>query len=352
MTDHVRIGEVQDDDVVLVLIKPLHELIGHEVGAHLRLLVVGCYLFRGRDQGAILTGERLFPAAVEEEGDVGVFLGLGDAQLGQPCIADHLREDVDQFLGPEGDGKIEGLVVAGHADIGGKPRPDIAGEAAESRIGKGAGYLAGAVGAEVEEDEAVAVLHPAHRDAPVHDHAGQNELVGHPIGVALPDGGLGAREGGPLAGDHGAVCLLDAVPAVVTVHGVVTADHRGDPAAAKARDLVLEVAQIVGAALRRGVAPVQQAVHENLGDALALGHFDEGVKMGVVGVHAAVGEKTGEVQPPRPRLRLFHAGDERRVREEVAVDDRLADPGQVLVHHAAGTDVGVADLGVTHLPDG
>ena len=43
-------------------------------------------------------------------------------------------------------------------------------------------------------------------------------------------------------------------------------------------------------------------------------------------------------------------GAKGRVFEKLAVADRLGDTGEVLLHHAAGAEVHVADFGVAHLP--
>jgi hypothetical protein len=50
---------------------------------------------------------------------------------------------------------------------------------------------------------------------------------------------------------------------------------------------------------------------------------------------------------------VFAAGDEfrqRRVLAKAAILDRQVDLAQVHRHHPAGADIGVADLGIAHLP--
>ena len=36
--------------------------------------------------------------------------------------------------------------------------------------------------------------------------------------------------------------------------------------------------------------------------------------------------------------------------KETAVPHRLGNPGELLIHHAAGADIGMSDLAVAHLP--
>ena len=51
-------------------------------------------------------------------------------------------------------------------------------------------------------------------------------------------------------------------------------------------------------------------------------------------------------------LAVVHGAHIGLVGEEIAVCDGLGDAGQVLKHHPAGADVGVAHLAVAHLPLG
>ena len=82
VADHVAVGEIEDDHVILAGIDPLDGFGGDQQRAHLRLQVVGRN-FRRRNQAAVLAGVFLLGAAIEEERDMRVFFGLGDAQLGQ-----------------------------------------------------------------------------------------------------------------------------------------------------------------------------------------------------------------------------------------------------------------------------
>ena len=49
---------------------------------------------------------------------------------------------------------------------------------------------------------------------------------------------------------------------------------------------------------------------------------------------------------------VIHGGAQRLVFKKVAVLHRLGNAGQLLIDDAAGTDVGVTDLAVAHLPVG
>ena len=74
--------------------------------------------------------------------------------------------------------------------------------------------------------------------------------------------------------------------------------------------------------------------------------------MGDVAVDAAVGHEAHDVQRFAVLLCVLHGLDVDRVLEELAVLDLLGHLGQDLEHDAARAHVGVADLGVAHLPLG
>ena len=80
MANHVGVGVVGDDEVVLGGRDRSDQLVGDARGAHLGLEVVRGDLWR-RHQAAILAGPRSLAAAVEEVRHMGVLLGLGHVEL-------------------------------------------------------------------------------------------------------------------------------------------------------------------------------------------------------------------------------------------------------------------------------
>jgi hypothetical protein len=58
----------------------LYNGVGDPGGAHLWFQIVGRNLGRGHQQ-AIFPGKRLFHAAIEEVGDVSIFLGFGHPEI-------------------------------------------------------------------------------------------------------------------------------------------------------------------------------------------------------------------------------------------------------------------------------
>lgn len=144
-------------------------------GGHLGLEVVGGDVFWGGDDEAFFSGVFFFDAAVEEVGDVGVFLGFGDAHLFHAGGGDGLAEG--HFEGLRGE---DGIAGVGFIVLGEGEEVDVwdwaALEALEVFFQKCVGELAGAVCAEVEEEDDIAIA-----DALlvwlVEDHGG-HEFIG------------------------------------------------------------------------------------------------------------------------------------------------------------------------------
>ena len=154
------------------------------------------------------------------------------------------------------------------------------------------------------------------------------------------------------AGVHHVVAFLDALPAVVAVHVIVSADDGRDPAHAEVAYALLELTDITRARRGRNVPAVHEAVHVHLFDVPALRHFEQSVEVRVHGVHAAVGQQADEVQRAARLFAVIHRRDELGVLEKLPVLYRLVDGGDVLVNDPARADVEVSHLAVAHLTGG
>lgn len=288
MADHIGGREIVHQKPVFVVADAFHELVGHSLGGHLGLEVVGGD-FRGGNEVAVLEGELLLDAAVEEEGHVGVLLGLGDVALRDGCLAERFGEDVAHVLRDEGDGEGVFGVVGRHGGEGDVLRVGEIGFRGAVDIAEELGDFPDAVGAVVEEEAGVVVV-----DAGVGavDDDGFEELVVLAGGVAGFD--RGDRVGGvfAFAQDDAFHADFDAVPPLVSVHDVVSADHGGDlRLAAHGGDLGEEVAHVPGAGFGVGVTAVAEEVDEDFGDGHFFGDLEEGVEVVDVTVNAAIADQ-------------------------------------------------------------
>ena len=71
--------------------------------------------------------------------------------------------------------------------------------------------------------------------------------------------------------------------------------------------------------------------------------------MGIVAVHAAIGQQAHQVQGAAVLLTVLHGLQQGGVLEKGAVLNLLRNPGQLLVNDAPGSHVQMAHLGIAHL---
>ena len=83
--------------------------------------------------------------------------------------------------------------------------------------------------------------------------------------------------------------------------------------------------------------------------AFLFAQLQDRVQMCVVAVYAAVREQTPDMQVGIVLLAVLDCAQQFFVLEEYAVFDVLGDQGQVLVDDAAGADVHMTPLGISHL---
>ena len=112
----------------------------------------------------------------------------------------------------------------------------------------------------------------------------------------------------------------DAIPALVAVHRVVTADDRADPAAAGVASPLLDLLEKAGTRMRQRVPPVGERMNHEVADAQLASEADQRAQVFHARVHAAgrhqpdqmhasgVGEGSAQNivgaparRPPRPR---------------------------------------------------
>ena len=348
MAHHVAVGQVADHQGIVPAADAPAALVCHGPGAHLRDQVIGGKVLGAGHQHPVLAGVDPLHAAVEEEGDVGIFLRLRDAELAESQLADILPQGTPDLLLGEGHGQGQGLVIGGGADevrvqglrVHRVPLREVAGQ--------GPGQLSGPVGAEIHENHAVP---GADQALPVADHR-LHELVRDARCVAGLDGGHGVGVLDADAAHHGVIAPLHPLPAAVPIHAPEAALHGGDAPAAQFPQGVPELLHIALAAAGGHVAPVQQGVDVDPLQPPAFGHVHGGHDMAQVAVDAAVGDQTQQVEGASLRARPVHRGPVGGVFKKCAVFNGAADAGQVLEHHPARADVGVAHLAVADLSFG
>ena len=159
---------------------------------------------------------------------MGVFLRLCNTDLSHIVSRQILAESIVKQYFVECNQLVgDRLVIICEAYIS-KVQPFFALKSFEIIIAERSGNLTGAVRTEIEEYDRISILYNCHRFAVLLDHCGKHELVG----LIIVIGRLNCLCGvGPLhafAFCKSLICKLHTVPAVVSVHCIVTAGDHAD----------------------------------------------------------------------------------------------------------------------------
>ena len=287
-----------------------------------------------------------------------VFLRLGNAQLLLAEFCKVFAQRVVKRLLGEGDVHVPELrVVYGVADIHGVQKSRLSLECRalgndERILRERTRDLARTVGAEVEEDDGVALADERDGLAVLHDVGGQDELIGDARLVGSVQRVRRILRMNAVADGQHVICLFDTVPVVVTVHRVISAADRRDLAVAELVYLRLQRFDEVYARGGGDVSAVHKAVDVRLGNTVLFRHFQQRVQVGNVTMDAAVRQKSPQVQLLAGLLGVLHRLQQGGIFKEVAVLDGLGDLGQILIDDAPRAHVEVSDFGVAHLPVG
>ena len=365
VADHVRVGEVDDNDIIFAAADGRVQFLADFGRAHFRLEVIGRYRGR-RNQDPVLILVGIFNTAVEEEGYMGIFLGLCQTQLLEAVGCQILTEGiVDGDLLESNIFVGDGLIIILEADIGQRHIAvgscqvlDALGVRSFAglfgdifiREAECLGDLSGTVRTEVEENDGVIGFYDGQGLAFfIGNDSGQNELVRHAlvIGVLHSLDAVGRLVA--YAQYQGVICLLDTVPVVIPVHRIVTAVEGSHLAYADLRCLVDQLLQIALAGRGRCISAVEERMQIYSVQALSLAELQDRVQVGVVAVYAAVGKQAPDVQIGIVLFTVIDGAEQFFVLEEYAVLDIFGDQCQVLIYDAAAAHVHMADLGVAHL---
>ena len=282
---------------------------------------------------------------------MGVFLGLGDAQLLEALRRNVLADGVGHVLLVEENVQARELgVVRSHATI--VERHGVHSLGGHILLRQHDRQLLGAVVAVVEEDHQIVRADRADGLSVLVDmHDGLDELVRHALVIGFLHGSDHIRRMFADAVHQRVVSHLHALPAFVAVHGVVTADHRRH-LARRCGHVLFEVGDESLAAVRVGVAAVHKAMHEGILDLILGGDVAELEKVLQRRVHAAVRHETHEMHVHAVLFGVFERGLHLGILHDRVVAAGAVDLHEVLIDDATGADIEVANLRIAHLSVG
>ena len=275
---------------------------------------------------------------------MGVLLRFSSAVLTQSSLGHHLTQQVVEGLRWEGHRHRQVLLHLGEGDHI-QPGSVPALKAIEVGQAEGLNDLTSPVGTEVEHQNAVALLH--HVVAQAHR---LEEFIGDPCGVALGQKLLGAlvADGTRWVGVE-VVGLLRSIPALVAIHGPVTAAEAGQSPDACLLKGVLNQGEGPQGALGGGVPAIGDGVDGHVLDAGRCRPVDQPAEMVDVAVNAAIGAEPQQMQGPTAVGHALRQRCQLRCVLQLVVAHGVADPHQFLTDDPPRTDGEVPHLGVAHL---
>ena len=342
MANHVPIGEIHDYHIILV--HSVHKFIRHFRRAHLGLQVISSHFPGGRNKDAVFSGELGLHTSVKEESNVGVLFRFRYAELGFPGFRHNLPENIVQLFLFKNNGRgILGIVFRQRHIVHFGRYFTV--KSVKFGVKESVAHLPGAVRTEIKEEHHIVVPHALF--VAIGKNAGLQELIRLPLRITLLHifgRGAGALFAAPQ--NDGIPCQLVAVPALIPVHRIETADNRGNFGAVRP-DGFLQLANKAGPAGWRAVTAVRNGMDANIADTRFISIFDDADQMVDMAVHAAVTHQAKQVQTGRSGL--GKSGLQHGVFPHGPIFDGIIHPAEVLKDNAARTQVQVSYFGITHL---
>ena len=289
---------------------------------------------------------------------MGIFLGLGDAELLLARLGNGLSEGIFyNFLVEEYVHSGEACVVRGKAAV--VERNGVHPLLRHIVLGKNAGYLSCAVVSEVYEDNCISLLYCGNlrsllkrcavASAVLNNRDWFNKLVCHAIVVRVLNR---LRRVKALLSDSlykKVVGYLYALPSLVSVHCIESSNYRGYLAGALGH-LCLKLLYEALSALGVCIPAIHKAVNKDLIQSILLCQLQKGVEVLVGTVHASVREKSHKMKLLAALFHVVVNGLYLLILQESLLPAGLVYLYKVLIYHSAGTNVQVSYLRVAHLP--
>ena len=275
-----------------------------------------------------------------------IFFGFGNPQLFQPQFAQILAERIVEMLRRERHRVLVILTVARHRAKIAELRPGFALEAVKTGPGQRLSHLACPVGAEVDENNRIAVGNRRRRT----NQGRLDEFIVFTARISRSQRRFRGccREWRDALRQH-VVHRFDALPALVAVHGEVAAGDAADTRARRLFQLLADALQIGFCAFRRRIAAVEESMHDDILQAVFVCQPQQCEQVLFMAVNAAVRQQAQQMQAFAAGLGLVYRCQQVRIAEEVAGFDVVIDARNILAHDPPGTDVQVADFRVAEL---
>ena len=270
MTHHVAIGKIDNDEIIVLCVDGIHQFVLHLVGTHFGLQVVGSH-FRRRHKDAVFTLISLLTATIEEEGDMGIFLGFCSMQLAFALLAQVFAKGIHHvFLGEKDVHAGKRSIIRRHTIIL-KVLDGVHTLGRHILLGEHLGKFLGAVVAEIDEDHYITFLYGTIHSSIVD---GLYKFVCHILGIAFFHGLHHIRSLLALALYEQVVGFLHTFPTLVTIHGIKTTYDAGNVSTIGITG-ILHLLDKTCTAFGIGVTTVHETVNVGIFQAVCLGNFNQ-----------------------------------------------------------------------------
>ena len=209
--------------------------------------------------------------------------------------------------------------------------------------------LAGTVRTEVKEYNRIMVLNGCNRLSVFFDHSRKHEFICFFVVIGCLYSLCRVCSLYAFALGKSLVSKLYTIPAVVSVHCVITSGNNADLTYADLIHLGLQLFNISFTGSRRCITAVQEAVNVNFFQSLSLCHFQKSVKVCIMAVDTAVRKKSHKMNCRIIVLCIFHCCQKRLILKEIAVIDFFCDSCKLLIYNTSCTHIHMSDFGVAHL---
>ena len=224
MSYHIRVCEVDDDHIVFFRTDSFGQLVAYFICTHLRFQIVSSY-FRGFYQNAVFAFVRFFYSAVEEEGNVCIFFCLGDSCLCHVMCCQEFTEGICDRNFVECYFFIRNrLIVLCEAYIS-QIQSLFSCESVKLICTECTGDLSCTVRTEIEEDYRIFVFDCCNRCSAFLNNSRNYELIVLSVVVRILYCTDAACCFCTFAFYHSIVSQLYTIPAVVTIHCIVTSHN-------------------------------------------------------------------------------------------------------------------------------
>ena len=145
------------------------------------------------------------------------------------------------------------------------------------------------------------------------------------------------------------ICELYTIPAVISVHCIITSGDHTNFANTDLVHLVYKLLNKIFTGSRWCITSVQEAVYINLFKTFSLCHFKKCIEMCIVAVYTTIREKSHEMDSRIVFFCIFHCCKKCFILKEISIVDLFGDSGKFLIYDTSCTHIHMSDFGVAHL---